>query len=133
MIGPDDIESCARFAVGYRAVLADLSPAQRGVVLKAIADQTPGLAKHLCHDIRNRQIRALAEMSGKFSLNGKAMWVAEELNRYAIRHWISDSRDGIPSAAGEIRRLTFDILSANNGLTIQARQIFSILRDQSLR
>lgn len=110
-------------------MLEDLSPAQRGVVLKAIADQTPGLAKFLCHDVRNRQIAALADLSGEFSLNAKAEWVARKLNEYSAGGWSGDRDDGIPETAGEIRRLLFDILTANNSATIQARQVFNILRE----
>jgi hypothetical protein len=126
---PDDHDrqSCASFAVGYRRVLADLSPAQRGVMLKAIADRTPGLAGFLCHDIRDRAIQHLAAHSSETSISAVAKWTGEQLEKYATDTWPRDRDAGAANSSSELRRLQFDILQANNGATLSWRQILTIL------
>lgn len=124
MPSEDDRFSCYSFAVGYVDMLADLSPARMFVALKAVVDDTPGLASALRYSVRDQAFRDLALLYGRPT---SATEPDKAYSRYLSGAWLRDQDVGLPDEASEERVLLFKAAMANRGDSIGYFQIRNIL------
>jgi hypothetical protein len=115
------------FSVDYLRTLADLSNSQMCVALRALVDDTPGMARTLALSVRDQAVQDLASSYGSAT---SANRVAIAYSRYLGTAWRLDCETGPDGGASAERVLLFKIAMANGGRSIGYHQIRNILLGQ---